>query len=427
MLYAGACLLTGFYYDVKIAVLSNLMFLITELFQFLVARRALRNPDADEPEVRRLNRWLFITGIVNVLSILVAANLVALVNPSEYQTLPLIFLLAAALYVANRNHHLIETMIARLLILGLAMVMVAAQDIVLLRPSLDSPIWMQFIAVCFTLYLIADCAMRSRDSYVCRYEQMSELRAARDAARQAHTDKNATIAALTHDLRTPLNAMLGTAQLLDMTDLSLKQSEYANTIISAGWYLNTLLSDILDAEKLAAGKMSIHPIESDPCALLQEVLTLHRGAARAKGIELILDVDPQMPDLVMFDPVRVMQAVNNLASNAIKFTAEGQVLIRARCAAAPDGVSLEISVQDTGIGITPEDAAQLFKPFAQAGAGSDFSNNGSGLGLWISRSLMEAMDGDVSLESVPGEGSTFTLHFVAGAVEAQAPELAIAV
>ncbi len=427
MLYGGSCLLVAFYFDVWLAVVSFLVMLTTETIQFLVARRALWNNNFDTSHLRKLSCAIMLAGTVHVSVVAIMANMVARVNPSEHQTLPLMFLLSSALYGATRYQQLRLTMTLRVTILGLGMVAVAAQDILLLAPPLSSPVWMQFIAVCFMLYLVVDCAQRSRASYVERFFKMRELREARDAARQAHIDKNATIAALTHDLRTPLNAMLGTAQLLDTTDLKPKQSDYAKTIISAGWYLNTLLSDILDAEKLAAGKLSIHPIESDPRALMNEVRNLHAGAARTKGISLSVEVEPDMPAMAMLDPVRVMQAVNNLVSNAIKFTQEGQVSVRASCTAHPDGVALIIEVRDTGIGICEEDAAQLFKPFAQVEVQGSYSYSGSGLGLWISRSLMEAMGGSISLDSTVDEGSCFTLRFVAGEAEAQTPDLAIAV
>lgn len=416
-------MIAGYYYGFALGFWGYLLCLATELVENVISKRALRARISNGSDARCWRKWIIASAALHAGAMAVAANAVAMANPGGLHFLPILFTFAAALYAATNNHQLLSVLAVRFTIYGASLLTIAGRELVGDVPPLSSPMWMQFACVVVIFYLITDCSRAYRRMFLERLQKIEELRDSRDVARKAFDDRNAMISALTHDLRTPLNAMLGTAQLLDMTDLTEKQHEYAQTIISAGWFMNTLLTDILDSEKLAAGKMTISPIESDLKGLLYNVIDLHTGNAQAKDLDLTLSIAAGVPSTLRFDPVRVMQVVNNLISNAVKFTSSGSIGLHASFRETHEGSFVSISVSDTGVGISEEDAARLFMPFEQAGT-SAFDYGASGLGLWISRNLVHMMGGDIALRSDPGRGSVFTITFVSAPGVTNAPQWA---
>lgn len=238
------------------------------------------------------------------------------------------------------------------------------------------------------------------------------LREARDAAQAADKAKSQFLATMSHEIRTPMNGVIGFLDLLKVTPLNAEQKDYVELISNSSESLLVIINDILDYSKIEAGHLRI---EEKPFAL-RELITrmgsLHLPSAKLKNITLTLRMDDTVPQTFCGDSVRLGQILNNLLSNAVKFTAEGGVVFSARCTPrqnSPEGEEfLEFSVQDTGIGITPEQHHRLFKPFSQADGSITRTYGGTGLGLIISQTLCELMGGEIRVESVAGEGSTFT-------------------
>lgn len=225
--------------------------------------------------------------------------------------------------------------------------------------------------------------------------------------------KSNFLANMSHEIRTPLNGILGMAQAVQDRPLDLETREMVATMLDSGRTLNTILNDILDLTKIEAGKLDIAPTQADLPADLHSVARLWKPSLREKKLKFELDIDAAIPDQLEFDPVRVRQCVNNLMSNALKFTSEGSVKLTARLVAGaePGERLIELSVRDTGIGMSEETLGRLFKPFEQGEADTTRRFGGTGLGLTISRTLAQMMGGDIRAESREGEGSHFCLTF----------------
>ena len=259
------------------------------------------------------------------------------------------------------------------------------------------------------------------------------LQSARDAeqsarrkAEVASAAKSDFLAVVSHEIRTPMNAVISAANLLRRTRLDSQQREHVSMLIDAGDVLMGLLNDVLDFSKIEAGKMELENADMIVRDRLSTLVRLWEPRAMANGVRLKVRIAPDVPAAVRTDPLRVQQILFNLLSNAVKFTHEGEIRIEASWA---DGC-LNMAVTDTGCGIPADRLGQIFNSFEQADVGTTRRYGGTGLGLAISRRLAELMGGTLSVRSVDGEGSTFTLSLPMTAVETapaqpvRAPEIA---
>ena len=241
------------------------------------------------------------------------------------------------------------------------------------------------------------------------------LKEARSRAEAANDAKSAFLAVMSHELRTPLNGMLGMAQALRGEGLQSRQREQVELMIDSGDTLLVLLNDILDLSKIEAGKLEIAPTAGDLVGVCARLVGGYQPTAREKGVELAFTVVGDPPPMLLFDAVRVRQCLTNLLSNALKFTLIGRVDVTLACATDPASgrVAVKLTVTDTGIGMNAATVPRLFSAFTQADASTTRTYGGTGLGLSITRRLAELMDGDIVVDSREGQGSTFTLSFLA--------------
>ena len=261
-----------------------------------------------------------------------------------------------------------------------------------------------------------------------RHEESRRLIEARENAEGAARAKSEFLATMSHEVRTPMNGVLGLADLLLDTDMSLDQRDYVETIQRSGQALLEILNDILDLSKIEAGKLDFEAIAFDPLQAMNDVLALSGSRASAKGLLLSGDAAPDLPRDVIGDPGRLRQVLGNLIGNSLKFTDAGQVRIEAGVAdSTADEVVLRYTITDTGIGMTAEQRDKLFRPFTQADASTTRRFGGTGLGLAICLRLVEMMGGAFTVTSEPGQGSIFSFTMrckraAAGATRAAASE-----
>jgi len=256
---------------------------------------------------------------------------------------------------------------------------------------------------------VAEATARLREALQSLEQKNRDLEEQRQRAESASMAKSQFLATMSHEIRTPLGGMIGMLSLLENEHDSEQQHEHVQHLLEAASALRSLIDEILDFSRLEAGKLTIMSQPFSPSGIIDDVAVMLAPSAHHKELELIVDIDPLLPDKVLGDPLRFRQVLINLAGNAIKFTNEGYVLIRVSTGPLQAGgaVALLFEIIDTGIGIEKAQQQQVFESFTQLESGTTRRFSGSGLGATISRDLVQLMGGEIGLDSELGKGSRF--------------------
>lgn len=269
-------------------------------------------------------------------------------------------------------------------------------------------VWVTLVALAVPIVLLVLLMRRLR-------KQNEVLETERQRALSGERAKSEFLANMSHEIRTPMNGIIGMAELLNRTPLDKKQAMYAEVISKSGNALVTVINDILDFSKIDSGQLELDPVPFKLSEAVSDVATLLSGSAQDKGVELIIRIQPDLPDSVVGDGGRLRQVITNLLSNAVKFTDHGHVLIdvSGTMHTSAEGsedqvVDLTFKVEDTGVGIPGDKLGHIFEKFCQVDGSSTRRHEGTGLGLTISKMLVEMMDGEIAATSELGQGSCFS-------------------
>lgn len=406
---AGGFIVFAFFFDLQVALLCYAMCLLAEIFDIRTCRAVHEWSRRDGRHPAHHVRLLAASAVLSSGTISVSVVILSLLEGPTLHLGALCFLFAAGLYTTMNTCQVTRLLRMRLRIYQAAMLFIPVWDLIQVRPGPTSPLWMQLITVVFLLYMLKECARSFASGYRSVRTRMTGLRQERDAAARAYEAQSQFVSVVSHELRTPLTSIKASLDLIGGEAPRLSDGDIEN-LAGIGRKntdrLASLIDDLLDFQKLSAGKMLFRMDRLDLVALVRETLATNAalGADRQNGMVLEAGNEPLW---VRGDSDRLHQVILNVLSNAIKFSGDGQnVHLRIEA----DGAHARLFIRDTGIGIPPEARDAVFAPFAQVDATDRRKFGGTGLGMSISRAIMEGHGGRIDFESSVGKGTTFVVE-----------------
>lgn len=408
-LFLGAALLAAAYYSASIAFATYAAIVATDVVDHVLAWKVthLRNGEIDVARGRRLHHWILANTVLNALAICTFIFSMAMQQPVGGHFTPMVILFASALFAAMHNHQLVLALVVRLSIYGVTFLAIGLLDIIRVRPPLESVLWLQFFSTLFVAYFIIDCSSVFLQFYRNKLIHIEALTREHRRTKAAYQAKSEFVSTVSHELRTPLTSIKGALDVINTGMLGRVPPKMRPMLDLAGRNaarLAALINDILDLQKIEAGVMTYRFDKIEVGELLSEALAENTGLAEGQLVRMIITQTRNEPLYVRGDEARLMQVLTNMLSNAIKFSNTGD---RVRCGYRKAGDTVRIFVSDEGIGIPDEAREKVFEKFTQVD-GSDMRQvGGTGLGMNISRQIVEQHGGVIDYISVEGKGTTF--------------------
>ncbi len=409
-IFLASTLLCAFYFDPirTLACYSGVLF--AEVLDLLLIPAVRNWRVGDERTGRIILMRITINTLVSAGTISLFIITLAQQQPVGGHFTPLFFLFAASLFAAMNNSQIIRVLVIRLMVYGSAFLYIAFYDIVRYRPPLSSNTWLEFFTIVFVLYFIVDISLVFYRNYQERLQQLKTIREENERTKAAYEIKSQFLSTVSHELRTPLTSIKASLDLVHtgvLGDVPENLKPALSIAAKNGQRLADLIDDLLDLQKIEAGEMAFRFETIDVCELVKDAIEGTRSYGEQLGIHVTM-VLPKDEVQIRGDQQRLMQVMNNLLSNALKFSHEGgtvQVRVEIR------GDRVRICVQDEGIGIPKDSRDRVFGKFSQVDSSDIRKVGGTGLGMSITKQIVERHEGKVDYESELGHGSTFYVEF----------------
>ncbi|MEQ9261085.1 MAG: HAMP domain-containing sensor histidine kinase, partial [Roseovarius sp.] len=406
-IFLATTLLTGYYFNPLQALLFYIVFMVCELQDYLLAKRAQKLKPLMVNAIWVTFCWILVNTVLSATSISAYAVSVAMSQDHGGHFAPLFFLFAAALFAAMNNHQLIAALALRLTIYGISFLVIVVSDLWVVRPPIDSELWLHFFTVVFVMYFLIDCSLVFLKLYRKNLQQLQDLKEEHERTKAAYVAKSQFVSTVSHELRTPLTSIKGSLDLVNMGALGEVPESMRDLLMTAGRNserLRKLIDDVLDVQKIEAGEMRFDLQLINVQSFLEEAVEANSGMARAHDITLELRKSGQAQIFVNADEMRLMQVVSNMVSNAVKFSHAGGVV---SLGVTADRKKTLIYVKDDGVGIPEGSEEIVFGRFSQLDSSDQRKIGGTGLGMNISREIVESFNGKMNYVSQLDRGSTF--------------------
>ncbi|WP_322866638.1 HAMP domain-containing sensor histidine kinase [Aquicoccus sp. G2-2] len=406
VIYAAAFLMEACYYSWILAVLSLSVLIISEAYDYFAFRKILKLDGRDATRTRVCLRMLQFGTVLSAVNIAGFAISIALLQGHTTHFMPLFFLFAAALFAAMNNHQITSILHLRLAIYFAAFLFIPLYDIVSTGAPFSSELWAQFFTSLFVLFFIADSSRVSSELYKKTLEQMDDVKRQHEKTKAALAAKSEFLATVSHELRTPLTSIKGSLDLVGhgaMGEMPERMEKVLSIAQRNATRLNALINDLLDLQKMEAGRMSFQFDIVNLGSLLAQAVASNQPFAQNLNTEIILE-DVAKDLYVSADAARLEQVLSNILSNAAKFSEAGsEITLRAK----PQDGKVRIEVVDCGIGLAEEHRETVFEEFSQVDSSDRRKVGGTGLGLNISRRIVNAHGGVLDYIRNEGAGTTF--------------------
>lgn len=410
-IFLAAAGLGVIYFDPMVQITCYMGVLMSEVLDMFLSRRIRVWDDHSEVRARRFLGWTVFNTLVSAGTISLFIIMTAVQQPlGGGHFTPLFFLFAASLFAAMNNHQLMPVLVLRLSIYAATFLYVALMDILPDPPPLTSAAWLQLFTTVFVLYFILDVSFVFLALYRKGLKQLDDLRLEHEKTMKAYEVKSKFLSTVSHELRTPLTSIKASIDLINSGVLGTIPDTMQPILQIAGKNskrLADLINDLLDVQKIEAGEMIYHFSTVNLRTLVEESVEANQGFARQLGIGLVTRL-PETDALVEGDEARLMQVMANLLSNALKFSNPGahvEVAVERR------GAKVRVAVKDAGMGIAPESRELVFGKFTQIDSSDQRRVGGTGLGMHITKQIVDKHHAHIDFESELGRGTTFFVEF----------------